>query len=160
MTENTEKQVEDVPFRRRRPCRWGDCDPAGIIYTPRTFDYAVELLESWYRDYLGVTWMTLNWEMHMGAPMVRAECDYIRAPRPDEDVTLELRIDRLGRSSITYVILATDGGGRHLFRVTLVSCIIERPDFRSLAIPPEIRGRMEAYRAACGDDQPTKEDDP
>ncbi|MCB2102061.1 MAG: hypothetical protein KDE22_14385 [Rhodobacterales bacterium] len=112
----------------------------------------MELLESWYREYLGITWMVMNWERDMGAPMVRAECDYIRAPQPDQMITLELHIERLGRSSITYIILAKDDAGHHLFRVTLVSCIIQRPEIRSMEIPPEIRARMEAYQAACGDD--------
>ncbi len=38
------------PFTVTRTVRWGDCDPAGIIYTPRVLDYAMEILEAWYRE--------------------------------------------------------------------------------------------------------------
>ena len=56
------------PFSVRRTVIWGDCDPAGIVYTPRVLDYAMEILEAWYREVLGVSWLKLNREMGMGAP--------------------------------------------------------------------------------------------
>ncbi len=34
------------PFAVTRTVKWGDCDPAGIIYTPRVLDYAMEILEA------------------------------------------------------------------------------------------------------------------
>ncbi len=33
------------PFSIKRMVRWGDCDPAGIVYSPRVFDNAVETVE-------------------------------------------------------------------------------------------------------------------
>ncbi len=36
-----------LPFTVTRTVKRGDCDPAGIIYTPRVLDYAMEALEAW-----------------------------------------------------------------------------------------------------------------
>ena len=33
------------PFTARRRILWGDSDPAGVIYTPRIFHYAIETIE-------------------------------------------------------------------------------------------------------------------
>ena len=41
-----ETRPETRPFTVMRTVRWGDCDPAGIIYTPRVLDYAMEILEA------------------------------------------------------------------------------------------------------------------
>ncbi len=51
------------PFTVTRTVKWGDCDPAGIIYTPRVLDYAMEILEAWYREVVGVPWLVLNPEL-------------------------------------------------------------------------------------------------
>jgi len=139
------------PFSVRRTVTWGDCDPAGIIYTPRVLDHAVAAVEVWYREVLQAPWFDLNWRRHMGAPFVRAECDFIRAPACDDEMLVEVRVNRIGRSSATYVVVGTDDEGRHYFRATLVACFIARPDFRSAPIPDDIRQRMTAYQAACGD---------
>ena len=141
-----------APFRIARTVSWGDCDPALMIYTPRVFEYASEALEAFYRAIIGVTWFDLNWTMQMGAPTVRAECDYIRALKPDMDVTIEIRVTRLGTSSVTYVMTCRDvEKGEDYFRVTYVTAYIQRSDFKSTPIPANFRERLVAYRAACGD---------
>jgi len=33
-------------YQTKRMVRWGDCDPAGIIYTPKAIDYALETIET------------------------------------------------------------------------------------------------------------------
>ncbi len=139
------------PFSVKRTVKWGDCDPAGIIYTPRVFDYLVESLEAWFREVVGVSWMELNWEMNMGMPMVRVECDFVRAPRPDQEIEVEVRVRKLGAASVTYALTGHDGAGQHYFRATLVGCFIARPDFKPTRVPDEFRARIAAYQAACGD---------
>ncbi|MGA8291299.1 MAG: hypothetical protein WB820_02120, partial [Rhodoplanes sp.] len=33
-------------FTVRRIVNWGDCDPAGIVYTPRVLDYVCETIDA------------------------------------------------------------------------------------------------------------------
>ena len=95
--------------------------------------------------------MKLNWEMSMGWPTVRAELDFLAAPAPDEDVVTELRVDQVGRSSITFLITGDDGNGRAFFRVKVTSCLISRPAFKPTPIPEAILERIRDYQTACGD---------
>jgi 4-hydroxybenzoyl-CoA thioesterase len=138
-------------FKMVRTVKWGDCDPAGIIYTPRVLDYAMETLEAWNREVLGIPWIKLNREMSLGMPTVRAELDFMGAPAPDEEIVTELRVERVGRSSITFLITGENGDGRELFRVTVTSCVISRPAFKSTPIPAAILERIHDYRKACGE---------
>ena len=138
------------PFSIKRVVQWGDCDPAGIIYSPRVFDYAVEAVEAWNRQVLGLSWTELNSEMGMGAPMVRAECDYLHPPQPDQEVELAVLIERLGHSSLTYLVRGF-GGGRDYFQVRLVTCFVARPEFKSAEIPRRLRQRIAAYGDALDD---------
>ncbi len=137
------------PFSVTRTVIWGDCDPAGIIYTPRVLDYAMEILEAWYREVLGVSWLKLNREMGMGAPTVRAELDFFDAPLADQDIVIDLRVESLGRSSVTFLVMGRDNEGRDMFRAKLISCFVSRPAFKSIAIPGEFRDRIVAYQDAC-----------
>ena len=40
--------------------RWGDCDTAGIIYTPKAIDYALETIENWLIEENGISWMDIK----------------------------------------------------------------------------------------------------
>ncbi|MFQ5971272.1 MAG: acyl-CoA thioesterase [Alphaproteobacteria bacterium] len=136
---------EPKPFRVTRQVRWGDCDPAGIIYTPRALDYAMETLEAWLEEVLGFTWSKLNREMSMGMPTVRAELDFLDTPTVDQDLIMELQVVRTGRSSITFRITGHDGNGRTFFRAKLISCLVSKPAFEPIEIPGEFRERILAY---------------
>lgn len=139
------------PFAVTHTVRWGDCDPAGIIYTPRVLDYAMEAVEAWHREVLGLPWLPMNQAHHMGAPTVRAEIDFVAAPAPDDAIITELRVAKLGRSSITYALTGHDGHGKAYYRAVLVTCFITRPAFAPTAIPEPFRGRIQAYQRDCGD---------
>jgi 4-hydroxybenzoyl-CoA thioesterase len=144
-----ETRPETRPFAVTRRVRWGDCDPAGIIYTPRVLDYVMEIMESWYREVVGAPWLALNREMSMGAPTVRVELDFLDAPVPDQELRLDLLVEDLGRSSITFRVSGRDRAGKAYFRAKLVSCFISRPAFKPISIPQEFRDRIQAYRTDC-----------
>ena len=141
----------NVPFTMKRLVKWGECDPAGIIYTPRVLDYALEALEAWYRDVLDAPWMDLNWKMNMGAPTVRLECDFLAAPTPDREVAVSVRVESVGRTSLTFLIDGMGEGDEVYFRIKLVACLISRPDFKATEIPEEFRRRIAEYQVACGE---------
>ena len=149
-------ELEDAgtrPYSLTRTVKWGDCDPAGIVYTPKVLDYAMEILEAWYREVVGVSWLRLNREMGMGAPTVRAELDFLDAPYPDQEIVTRLRVESLGRSSITIVVTGRDTGDRDIFRAKLISCFVSKPAFKPTAIPGEFRDRIVAYQKACDEAQ-------
>lgn len=126
---------------------WGDCDPAGILYTPRVFDYCNETLEGWFRDVLGRSWFTMI-QQGKGSPMVRVECDFIRPMPPDLALDVALRIERLGGSSASFLIEGNGPDGEAHFRARYVVCFTDLSAGRAMAIPPELRERAEAYERA------------
>jgi 4-hydroxybenzoyl-CoA thioesterase len=137
------------PFSVTRTVKWGDCDPAGIVYAPKVLDYAMEIVGAWFREVVGVSWLKLNREMDMGAPTVRAELDFLNAPLPDQEIAVHLRVETLGRSSITFLVTGRDDAGPDIFRAKLVSCFIAKPEFKATVIPDEFRDRILAYQKAC-----------
>ncbi len=94
--------VSTVPYVQRRIVQWGECDPAGIVYTPRFLDFVLEAMEGWQRQVLGVDWTKLNSELAMGMPVVHAELDFHSPLRGGDELDLEVTVARLGRSSIAF----------------------------------------------------------
>ncbi len=137
-------------FTVQRIVNWGDCDPAGIIYTPRVLDYACETIDAWLREEMKSSW----WHGHSsgkgpGLPTVHASCDFISILRPDQRLDLTLYIRKIGTSSIAFEVEALAEGGRLAFRVKMVSCTIELVHNRATPIPEWMRKKLEAYQKVC-----------
>ena len=125
---------------------WGDCDAAGIIYTPRVLDYAMEALEEWYINYLECDWLDLNVKDNMGVPTVRMECDFLAPMVPGQEFRVVITIEKLGATSITYKVLGTDTKtNQPCFDARFVACFIQRPQFKAIPIPDIYKERIKNY---------------
>ena len=134
-----------MPFIQSRIVRWGDCDPAGIIYTPRILDYAIETVEACLREVMGASWNVMREQHNIGGPTVHFECDIRKPLAPDMAVDLVLTLAKLGRSSMTSRIVCVDAEGVEYFRVLLVNCFVtgDSPtDIRALPISETWRERL------------------
>jgi 4-hydroxybenzoyl-CoA thioesterase len=134
-----------MPFIQSRIVRWGDCDPAGIIYTPRILDYAIETVETCLREVMGASWNVMREQHNIGGPTVHFECDIRKPLAPDMAVDLVLTLEKLGSSSMTSRIVCVDAEGVEYFRVLLVNCFVtgDSPtDIRALPISETWRERL------------------
>ncbi|MBI2235413.1 MAG: acyl-CoA thioesterase [Magnetospirillum sp.] len=124
---------------------WGDCDPAGILYTPRVFDYCTEALEVFYRTVLETDWITMTRRHNMGSPMVHASCDYLKPMPPDLELAVEVRLAKLGASSLTFALTGRAADGVEHFRARYIACITDFAAAKSIPIPEHMRRRAEDY---------------
>lgn len=133
-------------YERTRTVEWGDSDPAALINSPRAFDFAVECIEGFYRDVLGLGrgFVGLLRERGMGAPFVHASCDFRASLRESETVALVLTIERLGESSVTWRIDARRDG-TPVFEVRMISSYIDLAGGRPVPLPDDFRARMTPY---------------
>ena len=80
---------------------WGDCDPAGIVYFPNFFRYFDNATTRLFTEALGAK--KAEWMARYGAaglPMADIQASF-RAPAAfGDEVAVETRVTRLGRSSV------------------------------------------------------------
>jgi acyl-CoA thioesterase FadM len=139
-----------VPFTRQRRVVYGECGPSGTIYPPKVFEFAIEAIGEWYEEVPGITWLDLVSVRKQGAPFVSVACEYLRPMVPGQRITLVVRVTRLGRASIGFAVEGYDADGAPSFDARLAACFIDQEKgFRSIPIPEEFYGRIQAYRAAC-----------
>jgi acyl-CoA thioester hydrolase len=91
---------------------WVDTDAGGRIHFTAVFRWA-EAAETELMRRLG-----LPWDEWSGFPRRRVEAEYLKVLRFDDEVEVRLRVDNVGRTSITYAWTIAKGGdpyikGRH-----------------------------------------------
>ena len=79
--------------------RWGDCDPAGIIFYPRYFEIFDAATAALFECALGITKheMFSAYEF-AGWPLVRTHVRFLKPTRFGDDVSIETSV-KFGRSS-------------------------------------------------------------
>ena len=78
---------------------WGDCDPAGIIFYPRSFAIFDASTAALFERALGITKFRMFKTLPFaGFPLVKTQAKFLRPTRFGDDVTVESSIT-FGRSS-------------------------------------------------------------
>jgi len=125
-------------FSVTRKIRFGQTDPAGIVYYPNYFDMFNEIVEDWFADELGCPFCDLHHVEGIGIPIVHVECDFSGPCRLGEIFTLSLRVVHLGPTSLHLQILGTVSGDKRI-KAALVLVFVDLKTYRSVAPPDHLR---------------------
>lgn len=123
--------------RVSRLVEWADTDAAGIMHFSAYFLFMEEAEHEFLRSReLSVTMMrddqtTISW------PRVSASCDFQGSARFEDQLDIDVSIERLGRKSVTYTFRFSRGGEPIAAgKMTSVCCVIDRHEPpRSIEIP-------------------------
>jgi 4-hydroxybenzoyl-CoA thioesterase len=131
---------------------WGHCDPAGIVYFPRFFEMFHAAMESWFSDALGLPYQDVIMGRKVGFPAVHTEADFRRPSVFGEDIVVEQRVERLGRTSIEFAYRVIDAAGQLRLSGRTVCAVMDLdPDHatfrRAVELPEDMRARIEAFLA-------------
>lgn len=131
-------------FTLVHPVRFADCDPAGIVYFPKLLEMVNDLTEDWFDQGLGTPFNEFHLVQGNGVPVVNTRVDFLKACHLGERLSMELRIEHLGYSS---TVLAVRGhvGGEDRLRLRHKVAIVSLERRRAIAIPDELRQRMERF---------------
>ena len=132
--------------RKEIQVHWGDCDPAGIVYFPRFFEYFDACTNALF-DKAGLRKAeTLKTYGLLGIPMIDTRAQFYSPARFGETVVVESRITEWGRSSfqVEHKLyngeqLAAEGTEK---RVWTVRDPHAKNGMRSEPIPPEVKDKF------------------
>ena len=133
-----------APFCVSRRVDFCDTDMAGIIHFSNFFRY-MEFAEVAFLRARGLSVTMTRGDEHLGFPRVSATCDFLRPIRFEDVVEIAVRVERVGRKSVTYAFDFThDGKPAAKGRISAVCCRM-RPGvhgIESIDIPEDIRARL------------------
>jgi 4-hydroxybenzoyl-CoA thioesterase len=131
-------------FRRR--VRWGECDPAGVVYTPRFSEYVVEAFHDFLEQVLGGPLEEKLVEYDMRTPARSLNLEFKRSLYPDQYVDLEVRVGLIEMRSFTIVVNAVDREGQEMFIASLRLTCVFHAVRKSRDIPESLRSKLCDYR--------------
>ena len=119
----------------RRRIEWIDTDAAGIYHWTTAFRLA-EAAEAALHTALGIADRTFG-----VTPRVSVAAEFQRPLRFNDPVEVELAVESIGRSSLSYR-LAIDSEGQRAAEGSLTVVFIDRSTGRAAPWPPAIRERL------------------
>ncbi|MEP0860246.1 MAG: acyl-CoA thioesterase [Ignavibacterium sp.] len=122
-------------FAVKRRINFFDCDPAGIIFFSRLFDFChsayEQLIDSFDLD-------EDYWDNPVYVvPIIHTECDYYRPIKYGDEIEIQLSVSNLKNSSfeLTYSLLLND---EKCAVVKTVHVFVNREDWNKMNIPNNI----------------------
>ncbi|WP_338662214.1 thioesterase family protein [Pararoseomonas sp. SCSIO 73927] len=134
-----------APFR----VRFGDCDPAGILFFPNWFIMASAAVEDLFRLRLGIDFHALHAERGIGTGFVHAGGEFMRPAMMGDEVLLTPLLRRLGNASYA-LDMHVHRGEEELARLDLVTATNHLATRTSTPVPPELRAALLRYQLECG----------
>jgi 4-hydroxybenzoyl-CoA thioesterase len=136
-----------TPFVAQRRVRFGDCDPAGIVYYPRYFDMLNGVIEDWW-SHIGLSWSAVLPARGIVTPVSHLTTQFLRPSSHGEMLNIALSMESLGRSSVRLAlsVCGSDRQDERLLaraRMVCVSALGRLPQ----AWPADIRATLANQRA-------------
>lgn len=109
-----------MAYVTRRRVEFQHCDPAGLVFYPRYFEWTNSVTEEWFAS-LGHPFAGMHLGDRKGVPTAGLKASFPAPTRLGELLTFRLRCTRPGRASLPLRIEADrDGEVRLRYRATLV----------------------------------------
>ncbi len=141
--------------RREVRVEWGDCDPGGIVYYPRYFEYCDACTNALFERAGLPKPLLLRQYGIAGIPLVESRARYLLPSQFGDTLTVESSIAEWGRSSfvVHHRLLKAEALAAEIFekRVWVMRAADPTVRFQSAAIPPEVKER---FRASSVDADP------
>jgi 4-hydroxybenzoyl-CoA thioesterase len=131
-----------MPFSTRITVRFGDTDPAGLVYYPNIFHYFHIALEEFFAARCGISYQRLMADERIGFPTVNSEAEFFVPIVYGDEVDVEIFVSHTGNSSATFHYSARRmSDGTLCARARQIHVAMNLDTRRPLPIP-------EKYRAA------------
>lgn len=146
---STEHVASLVPLVVRRRVRWGECDPAGVVYTATFADYVISAAELFYGALFDTTPQRAKHEQGFGTPTRALEFDFRRSLRPDDVFDMTVTVAAINERTYVLDVTARTPEGEVVFVARLTPVCVARDERRSIPIPAAFRTALQRYQADC-----------
>lgn len=94
-------------YMYRQKVLFRHCDPAGIVFYPRYFEMINDCIEAFFDEVVGAPFE----QMHQknAVPTAQIDCQFKAPSRQGDQLILELRLHKIGRSSLGLTLRALCG---------------------------------------------------
>ena len=137
----------DLPFPKwshAHVFRHGQCDPAGIVYTPEFFNVFNHAIEAWFEACLKLSYYDFIGPRRIGLGYVNAHAEFFAPVKMGERIECFVRVTRIGGKSYALELNAMRGETEAL-RGLFTTVTTDLDTHRSIDIPADLRGALNRY---------------
>jgi YbgC/YbaW family acyl-CoA thioester hydrolase len=129
-------------FFIRHTVQFSETDMAGVVHFSNYFKW-MEMVEHAFFRSLGLSVMMTHEAVDIGWPRVACSCEYYGPARFEDELTLRLRVTKVGGKSLSYEVDFLKGetaiAKGHL---TSVCVTVGDAGFKAIAIPDAMREKL------------------
>lgn len=140
----TEYVLSARPFIVRRRVRWGECDPAGVVYTPRFTDYMVAAVSLFHEHLFASEPASFRTALGVDTPCKGMSLVFQGALWPGDDFDMAVRVGEIRNASYDLHVTATRPEGGAVFTGIFSPICIPRGERRAIPIPPAYRALLQS----------------
>jgi 4-hydroxybenzoyl-CoA thioesterase len=126
-------------FITKRRIRFGDCDPGGVIYTPRLGYFVVEAVLDFLSERLGGPAERQILKMGVLPPARALSMEFLKPLDWDAEVDIQVAVLEIRTHAITYSIVGHLASGERAFVAQLTQVCISPQTRRPVDIPDALR---------------------
>jgi acyl-CoA thioester hydrolase len=146
---STEHVIGELPLVIRRRVKWGECDPARVVYTVTFSEYVISAAELFYGCVFGTPPQVAKEKFGFGTPTRALTFDFRSSLRPDDEFDVTVTVGDIRTHTYVLHIAAHTPGGKAVFFADLTPICVARGERRAIEIPAPFRSALEKYQAAC-----------
>jgi len=141
-----EQVISVKPFVVRRRIAFRDCDPAGIVYTPRFFDpMATGAMDLFMMELIGPMGQRMEEFTQLATPAKAVELVFHKPSPLGALIDITVNCADIGRSTFGMGLVATDAEGDQLFSGRLTIICVDRDTFKAIPVPELLKEKLLPY---------------
>ncbi|HSX59674.1 MAG TPA: thioesterase family protein [Tahibacter sp.] len=130
-------------FKTSRRVLFGDCDPAGVVYTPRIAHYVVEACLDFQTHLLGAPAPRSFFALGILPPARNLCIDFLAPLHYDEEIDIVVSVSSMGATSFTCSLIAAKQDGNIAFKATFTQVCVDPSTKRPIAIPQPLASALQ-----------------
>jgi 4-hydroxybenzoyl-CoA thioesterase len=135
--------------------RFGDADPAGLVYYPVIFHYLHVAMEEFFAARCGISYPRLMKDERIGFPTVNVQAEFFEPLVYGDEAEVEVFISNVGRSSVTFQYsVRRTSDGTLCARSTQVQVAMNLDTRRAVTIPDKYRNAFERSKGEEAEARP------
>lgn len=144
----SERMISSMPVIVRRRVRFGECDPAGVVYTPVFSEYVISAYEWLMSVLMGGPRLQEMRRLSIDSPMKALTLEFRNMLEPEQvfDMTCRIAAIRSRTFDIEIIGRSTTNDPYDIFVARLTPIIVARSERRSIEIPAALRTGLQDYQ--------------
>lgn len=144
----SEKMISTLPVVVRRRVKFGECDPAGVVYTPNFSEFALSAYQWFVSSLLGEPMFAAMKRIGFDSPIKALSVEFLNMLEVEQvfDMTCLVTDIRNRTFDVEITGRSITDPPRDLFVMRLTPIMVSRTERRSIEIPDALRQSLEQYR--------------